>query len=75
MIDQARVLRRSSNRMIAGVCAGLAEHLGWPVRRMRIVYLVVSILSVAFPGTIVYLILWYLMPGPGSTTPPKVIDV
>ena len=50
--------------MIAGVCGGLAEHFGWSPTRMRIVYVVVSVLSAAFPGTLVYLVLWYLMPGP-----------
>jgi phage shock protein PspC (stress-responsive transcriptional regulator) len=48
--------------MIAGVCGGLAEWLGWPPTRLRIAYVVVSILSAAFPGTLVYLVLWYLMP-------------
>ena len=60
-------LRRSDDQMIAGVCAGLAEYLGWPVKRTRIAYVVVSVLSAAFPGTLVYLLLWYLMPGPDET--------
>jgi phage shock protein PspC (stress-responsive transcriptional regulator) len=55
-------LRRSEDRMIAGVCAGLAEWIGWKVNRVRIAYVIVSILSAAFPGVLVYLILWYLMP-------------
>ena len=59
-----RKLRRSRNRMIAGVCGGLAEWLGWPADRVRIAYVVVSILSVAFPGILTYLVLWFLMPGP-----------
>ena len=29
-------LVRSADRVIAGVCAGLADHLGWPVRNVRI---------------------------------------
>lgn len=57
-------LRRSRNKVIAGVCAGLAERVGWSATRMRIVYLVVSILSAAFPGTLVYIVLWFVMPGP-----------
>jgi len=57
-----KTLHRSRDRMIAGVCGGLAEYLGWPPTRMRIAYVVVSILSAAFPGTLVYLVLWYLMP-------------
>ena len=48
--------------MIAGVCGGLAEFLGWPAGRVRFMYVLVSILSVAFPGIIVYLALWFLMP-------------
>ncbi len=57
-------IRRSRDKMIAGVCGGLAEHFGWSPNRMRVAYVVVSILSAAFPGTLVYLVLWYLMPGP-----------
>jgi phage shock protein PspC (stress-responsive transcriptional regulator) len=59
-------LRRSRDRVIAGVCGGLAEWLGWPVTRVRILYTVVSIVSAAFPGTLVYLILWFVMPGPDA---------
>lgn len=65
MADE-RKLRRSRSKVIAGVCAGIAEYLGWPVNRVRAIYLIVSILSAAFPGTLVYLILWFLMPGPDS---------
>lgn len=66
MNDGTRALRRSRNKWIAGVCGGLAEWLGWPADRVRIAYVVVSILSVAFPGILVYLLLWLLMPGPDS---------
>lgn len=48
--------------MIAGVCGGIAETLGWNVTGVRILYVIVSILSAAFPGTIVYIILWLLLP-------------
>ena len=60
-----RRLRRSRNqKVIAGVLGGFAEYLGWPAGRLRLVYVIVSILSAAFPGTLVYLLLWLLMPGP-----------
>jgi len=61
-----RKLKRSRNRVIAGVCGGIAEYLGWPVTRVRVMYVIVSILSAAFPGTLVYLILWFMMPGPDA---------
>ena len=67
MATEKKGLRRSHNRMIAGVCGGLAEYLGWSARRVRILYVIVSILSAAFPGTIVYLILWFVMPRPEKT--------
>jgi phage shock protein C len=61
-----RKLKRSRNRVIAGVCGGIAEYLGWPVTRVRVMYVIVSILSAAFPGTLVYIVLWFMMPGPDA---------
>jgi phage shock protein C len=48
--------------MIAGVCGGIAEWLGWDPTVVRVVYVVGSILSVAFPGILVYVVLWIVMP-------------
>lgn len=55
-------LTRSHNQVIAGVCAGIAEYLGWDIALVRILYLIISIFSAAFPGIIVYIILWIVMP-------------
>lgn len=49
-------------RIIAGVCGGLAEALGWSPTAVRILYVLFSICSVAFPGLLVYLVLWLVMP-------------
>ena len=54
--------RSRSDAMIAGVCGGLAEFLGWPATRVRILYVVVSALSVAFPGILAYFVLWLVVP-------------
>jgi phage shock protein PspC (stress-responsive transcriptional regulator) len=48
--------------ILAGVCGGLAEWLGWSPTWVRLLYILVSILSVAFPGMIVYVILWLVIP-------------
>jgi phage shock protein PspC (stress-responsive transcriptional regulator) len=48
------------------VCGGLAEWLGWPANRVRLVYVLVSVLSAAFPGALVYVILWFVMPEPAD---------
>lgn len=56
-------LRRSrSDRMIAGVMGGLARRFELNPTGTRVVYVVVSILSAAFPGILVYLLLWLLVP-------------
>ena len=55
-------LTRSNNRVIAGVCAGLAEWIGWDIALVRLLYLMVSIFSAGFPGIIAYIILWIVMP-------------
>ena len=57
-----RFTRSRSNRMIAGVMGGFARRLGWNASLLRIVFVLVSVLSAAFPGIFVYLILWLLMP-------------
>ena len=56
-------MRRSTqDRMIAGVCSGLAEYLGMDPTAVRIAYVILSILSVTFPGILVYIIMWLLIP-------------
>jgi len=63
MSDPKNPLRRSrQHRLIAGVCGGLADWLGWDPTLVRILYVVISILSAAFPGILAYIILWVLMP-------------
>ena len=54
--------RSRDNKMIAGVCGGIAEWLGWTPTAVRVAYVIISILSVGFPGTVAYVILWIVMP-------------
>lgn len=55
-------MRSSSNRMLAGVCGGIAQWLGWDATTVRVAYVLLSIFSAAFPGILVYIILWIVMP-------------
>jgi phage shock protein PspC (stress-responsive transcriptional regulator) len=59
-------LRRSSDRLIAGVCGGIAEWLGWDPTLVRLLYVLASIASAAFPGLLAYLVLWLVMPKPAG---------
>jgi phage shock protein C len=70
MNRQTSITRSTGDKVIAGVCGGLAQHLGWSATRLRMGYAVLSLLSAAFPGLLVYGVLWYLMPAAprGETT-------
>jgi phage shock protein PspC (stress-responsive transcriptional regulator) len=56
------LVRSADDRWIAGVCGGIARTLGMSSTVVRIVYVLVSVLLVAFPGILFYVILWALMP-------------
>lgn len=57
-----RLTRSRTDRKIAGVCGGIAAYFGWDPTLVRAGYVVASVVSVAFPGLIVYVILWLVMP-------------
>ena len=50
------------NRCVAGVCGGIAEYLDLDPTVVRVIYVLLSLFSAGFPGTLVYLILWVLIP-------------
>ena len=66
MAEHRPFTRSRTDRWLAGVLGGIARRFGWNSTLVRIVFVVVSIASVAFPGIIVYLILWLLMPEEGG---------
>ena len=57
-----RLARSRQHRMLWGVCGGLAEWMGWDPTVVRIVYVLASVFSAAFPGMLVYIILIVIMP-------------
>jgi len=63
MTVHGRKLRRSvHDRWIAGVCGGIAEYFGIDPTVVRVGYILLSILSAAFPGILIYIILWIVIP-------------
>lgn len=55
-------LKRSQEHIIAGVCGGIADYLNVDPTLVRVLYVVLSIVSTGFPGILVYLICWAVMP-------------
>lgn len=58
-------LVRSTNRMLAGVCGGLAEYMEVDPTLVRVIYVALTIFSAAFPGLLLYIILLLLIPEKG----------
>jgi phage shock protein C len=58
-------VRSRHDRMLGGVIGGIAQRFGWNSTLLRVIYVILSLASAAFPGILVYLILWLLMPEEG----------
>ena len=56
------LMRVRQGKLIGGVCGGIAKWLGWDPTLVRIGYVILSVLSVGFPGLLIYILLWILMP-------------
>lgn len=56
------LMKSESNKMVAGVCGGIAQWLGWDPTLVRVLFVLVSVISAAFPGLLVYGLLWLIMP-------------
>ena len=64
-----RLTRSSRHKMIAGVCGGLAEYFQLDPTAVRVAYVILSIISAAFPGILAYTILMFVMPPPDQPVP------
>ena len=57
-----RLTRSATDKMLCGVCGGIAEYLDVDPTIIRVAYVVMSLFSVAFPGLILYIILALIIP-------------
>jgi phage shock protein C len=65
--NDKRLYRSRKGQMVAGVCAGLAEHFGVDVNLVRLAFAIVTIFS-AGAGLLVYLAAWVILPEEGEDT-------
>jgi phage shock protein PspC (stress-responsive transcriptional regulator) len=66
MVATRTLVRVRNDRVLAGVVGGIAARFGWSPTLLRVLYVLGSALSAAFPGILVYLILWLLIPDEGA---------
>lgn len=55
-------LTKGSQKMLCGVCSGIAEYLDIDPTIVRVIYAAMAVFSAAFPGLLLYLILALIMP-------------
>ena len=60
--DDQRLTRTVHDRMLAGVCGGIARWLGWDSTAVRVLYVLLTIFSFGFPGIVAYFVLALVMP-------------
>ncbi|MBO6074892.1 MAG: PspC domain-containing protein [Paludibacteraceae bacterium] len=61
---EQKKLTRSTNKILAGVCGGIAEYFAIDPTLVRILYAALSVFSAGFPGLLLYIIMMILMPQP-----------
>jgi phage shock protein PspC (stress-responsive transcriptional regulator) len=57
-----KLMRSREHNIVAGVMGGIAEYLGWSPLKIRLLFVIISSISAAVPGILIYLVLWFLMP-------------
>ena len=67
--NRTRIVRSRDDRMLGGVCGGLAEYFDLDPTIVRVGYVLISIISVAFPGILAYIVLMFVMPPPDPAAP------
>lgn len=59
---ETKKLYKSENKILCGVCAGIAEYLDIDSTIIRIAYAALSVFSIGFPGLLLYIIMAFIMP-------------
>ncbi|ERK40249.1 PspC domain-containing protein [Segatella baroniae] len=61
-MTRKKLLRSTNDKWIAGILGGIAEYLDWDPAILRLAYVLLSVFSAGFPGILIYIFLWIVMP-------------
>ena len=59
---EGRLMRSRDDVVLGGVCSGIANHIGMDPTLVRVLFALISFASSAFPGVLIYIVLWVVMP-------------
>ena len=68
---EKKQLTRSTNKMLAGVCSGIAEYFDVDTTLVRVCYAALTIFTTGFPGLLLYLLLMLIMPAAPQEAAPS----
>jgi len=57
-----RLFRSKNDRMLAGICGGIAQYMDVDPTVVRLIFALASFFTVVFPGVLIYLIMWIVVP-------------
>jgi phage shock protein C len=67
-----KLVRSQSNKMIGGICGGLADYFDMDVSLLRLLFVAFTLLTALFPFAIFYIVAWIVVPAePVATTVDK----
>ena len=62
MAPTRKLKKSTTNKMVSGVCGGIADYFDWDPTLVRVGYILLTLISTGFPGILVYVILCFVMP-------------
>lgn len=68
--EPKRLYRSRSDRMIAGVCAGVGKYLDIDSTVIRLLFALLAIFTGFVPGLILYLVMMFIIPDEPLSSPP-----
>jgi phage shock protein C len=68
--ETKRLYRSRSDRMVAGVCAGMGKYLGLDATVVRLLFALLAIFTGVVPGIILYIVMMFIIPDEPLSSPP-----
>jgi phage shock protein C len=68
--ETKRLYRSRSDRMVAGVCAGMGKYLGLDATVVRLLFALLAIFTGVVPGIILYIVMMFIIPDEPLLSPP-----
>ena len=61
-MTKSRKLTRSKEKIIAGVCGGIANHFGLETSLVRVGFVLIGFITAFVPLSLIYLVMWFVIP-------------